>query len=44
MYKQMKRTFNAQMTDRNSFREFLKAQKEILKVFFFENRRGALFG
>ena len=34
MYKQMKRIFNTQITDRNNFREFLKAQKEILKVFF----------
>lgn len=31
----MKRIFNTQITDRNNFREFLKAQKEILKVFFF---------
>jgi len=34
MYKEMKRIFNTQMTDRNNFGEFLKAQKEILKVFF----------
>ena len=30
----MKRIFNTQITDRNNFREFLKAQKEILKGFF----------